>query len=383
MSRNKVRLAPSPPRMLSTIPQVPADHIRVAGAQIARASVYGTSGRMVGGRALRRIATDVPKSAQHTRLTRKWLSPGNAEKTECGIRPSRRPAYADEWGFSRCSDVGSSSTYESSSSSARNRQRVGLLGRERRIFPRLMRHPEDASGGERDGWSTGTVASPYWPPAAFLDCSPAFRELPTEHAHLALGIVDTVLPRVYRSYIEAVLRATALALKRSGNPVNCHNVKCQKEDVKNFKQCAACKTAYYLLLAPEVRVEGLVPHNEAAGNRETGRPKSDLHFAYGLAASDADRQYAHFAALAGPAWADTPRADLILCVDYRTCRRRTTSSTHPGVPVADADDGAAHYAAFRAAIQQDSADVAIVQAVVASGATAELLTTARREFWRD
>lgn len=129
------------------------------------------------------------------------------------------------------------------------------------------------------------------------------------------------------------------------------------------------------------------------GNRDKGRPKDDLDFAHSIAASDADINFAFFHELAARKFPNTPRSQLMLCIDYTKVpevsslkRIEPGASGHPGV-VFSLEHAAVLEEQFHQLMAKMRADpdATIVQSVISSGATIEILRTpmARKHFWED
>ncbi|KAJ7096871.1 hypothetical protein C8R44DRAFT_889470 [Mycena epipterygia] len=279
---------------------------------------------------------------------------------------------------------------------------------------------------------------------AYLDCSPVFSSMPDDTIEAALDIFRQVLPRylVYRSFIEAVRSATlrfapvrlntphyealiaqpiiqsvwrsfialfvkraslleeAYQLKNEGAPVRCDYIKCQRVDVKsNFKKCSACQVVHYC--SPECqRLAWKSSHRTAckqikaeySGHRDKGRPKTDIEFLHGLANSEADINFAVFHDLAEKQFPDVPHADLMPCIDFSKVPQSYSvkviqpgASGHPGVffSAADAAVGEARFQEMVTKVR--GSGTTIVQSIIASGATIEILTTPmeRKNFWED
>ncbi|KAJ6512831.1 hypothetical protein C8R45DRAFT_327996 [Mycena sanguinolenta] len=272
---------------------------------------------------------------------------------------------------------------------------------------------------------------------AFLDCSPTFSQMTEEDMKTAVNIMANVLPRylVYRSFVEAVTSAmeklnrqrliaqpiistawrsfVALLEKRQshlkhiyklhdeGSPVSCDYIKCRLIDVKhNFKKCAACGEVYYC--SPECqklawksshRAVCKEMKDERAGHREKGRPKSDLTALHGLAKWTADINFAAFHTIAERDFPDTPHEDLMPCIDFLCVPEQYSvkvikpgASGHPGVKFSPADAAVGEHR-FQLAVSEwrKIPGTTIVQSVIASGATVEILTTPllRKNFWTD
>ncbi|KAJ6575584.1 hypothetical protein DFH09DRAFT_981151 [Mycena vulgaris] len=275
--------------------------------------------------------------------------------------------------------------------------------------------------------------------AAFLDCSPTFRLMPAESVEVALNIIRQVLPRylVYRSFIEAVNAALkqfqtphyealiaqphvqaawgpfvgrltkwmsplehTLKLKSEGSPVQCDYVHCQLLDVKNsFSKCGACKVVYYC--SPECqRLAWRSSHRTACkqlkaeqdGHRNKGRPKADREFLHGLSQWEADVNFAIFHDLAERHFPNTPHADLMPCVDFNKVPPEYSikviepgASGHPTIVFSAADTMELEARFQGMAAKYRGTGQTIVQSVIASGATVEILTTlmSRKNFWTD
>ncbi|KAJ7238570.1 hypothetical protein B0H12DRAFT_1237822 [Mycena haematopus] len=276
---------------------------------------------------------------------------------------------------------------------------------------------------------------------AFLDCSPMFSQMSEENIEKALDIMRKVLPPylVYRSFMEAVISAmvklktphyeTLIAqpmiktawrsfvdllekcrpaliqmykLLSEGSPVGCEYVKCGLVDVKhNFKKCAGCKTAYYC--SPECqKLAWKSSHRtickdwkaEHDGHREKGHPKSDIAGLRALTGWVADVNFAAFHAIAERDFPDTPHEDLMPCIDFGCVPEKYYSvkviksgaSGHPGVEFSPSE-AALSEARFQHAVSQWRAtpDTTLVQGIIPSGATVEILTTqlSRKDFWTD
>ncbi|KAJ7754365.1 hypothetical protein DFH07DRAFT_959816 [Mycena maculata] len=274
---------------------------------------------------------------------------------------------------------------------------------------------------------------------AFLDCSPVFPQMPEETVELAVNILSQVLPPylVYRSFTEAVTSATeklntphytALVaqpliqaacrifltllakrkrhlkyiyeLKNEGTPVGCGYVQCGRIDVKNsFKTCANCRAVYYC--SPECqRLAWKSSHKaackgiktESVGHRDKGRPKTDREALHGLAQWEGDINFAVFHALAERDFPDTPHEDLMPCIDFRRVPEEYSvkviapgASGHPDV-VFSQPDAALGEERFQTLVAQfRGTGTTIIQTVIASGATIEILTTpmSRKHFWED
>ncbi|KAJ7510705.1 hypothetical protein B0H11DRAFT_2402125 [Mycena galericulata] len=274
---------------------------------------------------------------------------------------------------------------------------------------------------------------------AFLDCSPVFSRMPQENTQQALHILSKVLPPylVYRSFMEAVMSAmeklktphyealiaqplikpawrsfvTVLAkrmgplqhmykLDKEGMPVTCDYIECQLLDVKNnFRKCGNCKMVHYC--SPECQKlawkgyhRGDCPNLRAeyVGHRDKGRPKTDLTALHGLAKWEGDVNFAVFHALAEKHFPDTPHEDLMPCIDFRSVPEKYSvkviqpgASGHPGINFPP-ESAAAGEAAFQSLVSKlRGTGTTIVQSVIASGATIEILTTPmeRPHFWED
>ncbi|KAJ6623709.1 hypothetical protein B0H10DRAFT_1909059 [Mycena sp. CBHHK59/15] len=283
-----------------------------------------------------------------------------------------------------------------------------------------------------------TIKAGFLP--AFLDCSPVFHRLPEETVGEALNIMRKVLPRylVYRSFIEAVSSAIVkletphymaliaqpliqegwlpfLALlakrqvlfarfndlKREGSPVICDNIKCQKTDLKNnFKKCAACNVVYYCSrecqrLAWKSAHRTICPlaQDQQAGESIKGHRKTDQEFLHYLASNDACDNFTFFSNLAAREFSNTPRAELMPCIDYTEVPEVFSLKViKPGVSghsdvihsAADAAVGETRFQALLTKMRQDP-EQAIVQSIISSGATVEILTTPieGRNIWTD
>ncbi|KAJ7153961.1 hypothetical protein C8R43DRAFT_1066488 [Mycena crocata] len=275
---------------------------------------------------------------------------------------------------------------------------------------------------------------------AFLDCSRMFSGLPADTVDEALLIMGQTLPKylVYRSFIEAVNSALehlrtphyqqliaqpsvrgvwlpflALLAKRmptlkhiqnlkaEGTPVTCDYIRCEAIDAKNtFKTCAACRSAYYCSpqcqkLAWKAGHKSLCKQtqNEDASHREKGRPKRDMPFCHTLATGEANIEFARFHALADKHFPNTPRRALFPCIDYSKVPTEYSVKefkaglfNHPGVfhSAADAKEGEARFQAMMDKVSLDP-DATIVQSVIASGATIEILVTPMpyKCYWED
>ncbi|KAJ7153950.1 hypothetical protein C8R43DRAFT_1235338 [Mycena crocata] len=273
---------------------------------------------------------------------------------------------------------------------------------------------------------------------AFLDSSRMFAMLPTKSVDAAEQIMGQILPKyiVYRSFIEAVNSALEhlntphyqrliahpsvqtvwlpfiellekrmpvlkqmYELTAEGTTVACEYIEAV-DTKKNFKTCSACRSAYYCspqcqklawksghkILCKEIQEEN-------AAHREKRRPKADLAFCYMLASVETDIEFARFHALADKDFPNTPRRALIPCIDYSKVPTeyivkeiKAGLFKHPGVSHSLAD-AAAGEAAFQAMMDKMKLDpeATVVQSVIASGATVELLMTPlqRKCFWED
>ncbi|KAF8145431.1 hypothetical protein K438DRAFT_1872125 [Mycena galopus ATCC 62051] len=274
----------------------------------------------------------------------------------------------------------------------------------------------------------------------FLDCSPVFLQMPQENVEKAVNIILKVLPPylVYRSFIEAVISAleklktphyqtliaqpmiktawhsfVALLEKRrlslehmykllsEGSPVSCDYVECQLIDVKhNFKKCAACQAVYYCSLkcqklAWKSSHRAICKENKAehAGHRDKGRPKTDLIALHGLAQWVADVNFAAFHAIAERDFPDRSHEDLMPCIDFRRVPEEYSvkvikpgASGHPGVMFSPADAAIGEARLEMLVSKWRGTGTTIVQSVISSGATIEIVTTplsSRKDFWTD
>ncbi|KAJ7238561.1 hypothetical protein B0H12DRAFT_1137172 [Mycena haematopus] len=225
---------------------------------------------------------------------------------------------------------------------------------------------------------------------AFLDCSPAFSQLVEEN----LGkVLDIMFKNGNRKIKYAALRdadhaahdrnsmAFIRKLLTEGSPASCDYVKCQIMDVKyNFKKCAACKAVYYC--SPECqKLAWKSSHRaickdkkaERTGQRDTGgRPKSDRAALHGLVQWVAQVNFAAFHAIAERDFADTPREDLMPCIDfccvpeeYSVKVIKPGASAHPGVDFSPSE-AVLSEARFQTAVSQWRAipDTTIIQSIV-------------------
>ncbi|KAF7336784.1 hypothetical protein MVEN_02113800 [Mycena venus] len=263
--------------------------------------------------------------------------------------------------------------------------------------------------------------------AGYLNCSPAFKHLSDENAKIAVDILRCILPPlppkqkfntphhrklIAQPLIQPAWRFFTVQLKKRQRllgeakmfkgVVKCDNVKCGKVDYNSeFRHCAACKVACYC--SPECqRREWKASHKvqcpeiqaERAGHRQKGRPKDDLNFTHAIASSDADIKFAFFHDLAARKFPNTLRSQLMLCIDYTKVPEEYSikamdepgASGHPDVSfspelTADLEQ------VFRQFVRKMQADpdATLIQSIVASGATVEILFTpmGRKHFWED
>ncbi|KAJ7627177.1 hypothetical protein FB45DRAFT_1082359 [Roridomyces roridus] len=169
---------------------------------------------------------------------------------------------------------------------------------------------------------------------ALLNCSPTFPQMPKEFVDAAMAIVRHLLPpyAVYRSFVDAVTpflkereqeKVTALpaigtaltpfwselaervhALGDTDDEVTkCDNIECQRLDTeRTFKMCGGCQVVYYC--------------SRECQDRPLGRrDRIDQSRIQTLAQKMVHLNSATFHAIAERDFPDTPRKELVPCVD--------------------------------------------------------------------
>ncbi|KAJ7627173.1 hypothetical protein FB45DRAFT_868416 [Roridomyces roridus] len=167
---------------------------------------------------------------------------------------------------------------------------------------------------------------------ALLDCSPAFPRLPKDTVDMALAIVCDVLPpyAVYQSFFDAVVPffrdreqeklLALLSTETTVTPFWCDNIECRRLDTEHtFKICRGCQVVYYC--SPECQkadwkaghrsVCELIKVDSRLGRREQ-RDQSNIQ---SLAQTIVHLNSATFHTIAEREFPDTPRNELVPCVD--------------------------------------------------------------------
>ncbi|KAJ6545158.1 hypothetical protein B0H19DRAFT_1266630 [Mycena capillaripes] len=249
--------------------------------------------------------------------------------------------------------------------------------------------------------------------AAFLDCSPTFRLVPTESAEIALNIVRQSSHRILfivllaQPVVAGILRLFIALLTKRGPPleqmysrkgeekaVQCHCINCRLVDVKsNFKRYAACELVHYCfprcqmlawksahkhLQAAQSGIHRRVPLCLAVLSEQSyykGRPETDRTLLQFLSHWETN-------IMAKRKFPDVPHADLMPCIDFRKVPKEySVRVIEPGAMahrdvVHSPEDAATGEARFQALVTKvRGSGTPTMQSVIPSGAAIEILYT--------